>query len=248
MYTKTTALNDYSMSKNWGFGIEKFIKRDDLERSEYLKDDCFTISVHVHIAKEAPTIVVPQSDMRQHFGNLLSSKEGTDVEFQVGGEIFLAHRLVLGARSSVFCAELFGSMEEGTTKNIIKIDDMEAQVFSALLIFIYTDEWPRMEQEDECAMTQHLLVAADRYNLRRLKLMCEDRLRGQIDIFAAATILALAHKHQCPSLKEACFDFLSSSTSLLAVIESYEFEYLAQSCPCIMKELFSLHLSRIKED
>lgn len=140
-----------------------------------MTDDCFTIRIHVRIIQETPPIVVPPPEIHQQLGDLLLSKEATDVEFRVGGEMFSAHRPVLMARSEVFMAELSGSMKEATTTNIIQIDDMEAQVFAGLLTFIYTDTWPKIKQEDECNMSQHLLVAADRYNLRRLKVMCEER-------------------------------------------------------------------------
>ncbi|KAF8714784.1 hypothetical protein HU200_027311 [Digitaria exilis] len=75
---------------------------------------------------------------------------------------------------------------------------MEAQVFQALLVFVYTDTWPEVEQEDEPAMSQHLLVAADRYGLERLKLMCEDKLISHIDSNSVATLVSLAHTSSVP--------------------------------------------------
>jgi len=92
-----------------------------------------------------------------------------DVTFEVGEERFAAHRLVLGARSSVFMAELLGPMKEKNRH--IRIDDMEPRVFKAMLHFIYTDSLHKMHKRDTYAMDQHLLVAADRYGLERLKLM-----------------------------------------------------------------------------
>jgi len=88
-------------------------------------------------------MVVPPSDLHWHLHGLLSSKEGADVELRVGGEKFAAHRLVLGARSSVFKAELFHQTEEGSTSTnvVIQIRDMEARVFRALLTFIYTQTY-----------------------------------------------------------------------------------------------------------
>ncbi|KAB8112806.1 hypothetical protein EE612_051541, partial [Oryza sativa] len=50
-----------------------------------------------------------------------------------------AHRCVLAARSPVFRAELFGPMKESAATAVITVDDMEAEVFRALLAFIYTD-------------------------------------------------------------------------------------------------------------
>ena len=124
----------------------------------------------------------------------------------MSGETFKAHKCVLAARSAVFKAEVFGTMKESTNGALIRIDDMDAQVFMALLNFVCTDALPDfqdMKKQEEAAMAQHLLVAADRYNLERLKLICEDRLCNHIDTASAATILTLAEQHHCGGLKEA---------------------------------------------
>jgi speckle-type POZ protein len=187
-------------------------------------------------AQETPSVVLPPSDMHRHFGDLLSSKEDVDVEFRVGTEKFSAHRLVLAARSRVFRAQLFGPMKEGTAREPIRIDGMEAQVFSTLLTFMYTDALPDMDQQDEYDMAQHLLVAADMYDLERLKLICEDRLCNHISMSSVATILVLAEQHHCPVLKEACLVFLSSPTNLDEAMESEGFDLLTKSCPGVIKD------------
>jgi speckle-type POZ protein len=130
VYTRTSVIRDFAVGNNsWGFG--NFIKRDQLEKSEHLKDDSFTLKVLITLmsdfhAQETPSIVLPPSDMHRHFGDLLSSKAGVDVEFRVGRATFSAHRLVLAARSPVFRAQLLGPMKEGTAREPIRIDDMEA--------------------------------------------------------------------------------------------------------------------------
>jgi speckle-type POZ protein len=233
-YSKSTEYVDFSEKGSWGY--PKFMERQALEKSEHLRDDCFTVRFDVTVLKNVHTVeeqfvVVPPSDMQRHFGDLLCSKEGADVKFRVGRRTFSAHRLVLSARSPVFKAELYGSMKESTTSSVIRINDMETEVFDALLTFIYTDTLPEMKEQEESAMAQHLLVAADRYNLDRLKLICEDKLCKHIDTDSAASILALAEQHNCHGLKEACFAFLSSSSALDAVMETDGFEYLTSSCP-----------------
>uniref|UniRef100_A0A0E0M7U5 BTB domain-containing protein n=1 Tax=Oryza punctata TaxID=4537 RepID=A0A0E0M7U5_ORYPU len=105
-YTFTTSVVNFSEKKSWGY--KNFIKRESLENPQYLKDDCFSIRIDLAVltdyrTEETPlTGVVPPSDMHRHYGHLLLSKEGVDVEFQVGNKTFDAHRLVLAARSSVF--------------------------------------------------------------------------------------------------------------------------------------------------
>nr|CAB3490357.1 unnamed protein product [Digitaria exilis] len=125
------------------------------------------------------------------------------------------------------------------TMNSIRIDDMEARVFRAMLHFIYTDSMPYIDKEEALVITEHLLVAADRYDLERLKLMCEDKLCDYIDTSTVATTLALAEQHGCPGLKKACFDFLESPSHLKEVMADEGFDHLMSSCPSVIKELLA---------
>jgi speckle-type POZ protein len=233
-----------------GWGNLNFIKRQELETSKHLRDDSFTVRCDIVVTNEFRTegtanpatpayVTVPSSNLHQHLGDLLLTEKGADVAFDVGGATFAAHRCVLATRSPVFCAELFGTMKEGGTAGVIQIDEMEAQVFKALLYFVYTDLFPEPGKgdEEEDVMSQHLLVAADRYNLERLKLMCEERLCKYINVGTVATILTLAELHHCPGLKKACFDFLSSPANLMAVAAGDGFKHLSRSCPSVMEEL-----------
>jgi speckle-type POZ protein len=115
----------------------------------------------------------------------------------------------------------------------VEVDDMDAGAFRILLEFAYTDALPEpgTMSREEAAMCQHLLVAADRYDMERLKMICEARLRKHIDAGSAATILALAELHGCPRLKDACFRFLETPTAMAAVAEAEGFEHLSRSCP-----------------
>ncbi|CAN6318399.1 unnamed protein product [Urochloa humidicola] len=239
-------MGEYSVC-GCGHGIGDFIRREWLEKSEYLLDDCFKISCDVMVCEELHTedriapgtfVVVPPSDMNQHLGNLFRTKDGADVTFQVAGETFKAHRFLLATRSLVFKAELLGGMKESTaTGDCIRIDDMLPQVFNTLLHFVYTDLLPEMEDQEEAMMAQHLLEAADRYDMQRLKLICEDKLCTHLDVSTVATTLVLAEQHNCQGLKDACVEFLKSPDALQAVMETDGFDHLTKSCPALMKEL-----------
>lgn len=183
---------------------------------------------------------MPPSDLKQHLSGLLLTERGADVVFEAGGETFAAHRCVLAARSPVFSAELFGSMKEGNTNDLVRIDGMEAQVFKALLYFVYTDSLPEMGKEEEDAMCQHLLVAADTYNMERMKLVCEDKLCKYINVGTVVHILALAELQHCSGLKSACIHFLSSPANLRAAMASDGFEHLSTTCPSVVKELIAM--------
>ncbi|GMI64282.1 BTB-POZ AND MATH DOMAIN 2, BTB-POZ and MATH domain 2 [Hibiscus trionum] len=240
----------------WGY--KRFFKRTLLDTSDYLKDDCLSIRCCVGVVKshtEGPkiySILVPPSDLGQHFGRLLESGKGADVQFEVDGEIFAAHKVVLAARSPVFRAQLFGPLKDQNTQ-CIRVEDVEAPVFKALLHFIYWDTLPDMEElvgsTSKWASTlvaQHLLAAADRYSLERMRLLCEAKLSEDVAINTVATTLALAEQHNCLHLKSVCLKFVALPENLKAVMQTDGFEYLKESCPGVLTELLQ-YVARIGE-
>jgi speckle-type POZ protein len=118
----------------------------------------------------------------------------------------------------------------------VLIDDMEAEVFKALLCFAYTDSLPAVGKTEEDVMCQHLLVAADRYNMDRLKSICEEKLCYYINVGTVATIMAVAEQHRCGGLKKACLNFLGTPANLRALLDSEGFDHLNRSCPSIIKK------------
>ncbi|CAL4991246.1 unnamed protein product [Urochloa decumbens] len=239
-YTKTTFHSFPSADQACGYS--KFIKRVDLE-SSYLDDDSFQIRCDVTVIKDdrketntVELITVPPPDLHRHLGDLYASQVGVDVTFEVGGKQFKAHRNVLAARSPVFMAELYGPMEEKTMSNI-QVTDIEARVFKAMLHFIYTDSLPEIDENDRVGMVQYLLVAADKYGMKRLKSICETMLLNHMNTSTVATTLALAEQHGCHGLKEGCFMFLRSPGNMKAVVKTDSFQNLKSSCPSIIDEL-----------
>ncbi|CAM0148164.1 unnamed protein product [Urochloa decumbens] len=236
----------FPSSSQWSCSTYDCIKRAELE-SSYIKDDSLQIRCDVTVFKEigvetatVESLTVPPPDLHHHLGDLLASDIGGDVTFEVGGETFPAHKYMLAARSSVFKAELFGPLKEKGTDQI-RIDDMEPRVFKAMLHFIYTDMMlPEIGAgEDRIIMHKYLLVAADRYNMERLKLICEDVLGKCIDTDIAATTLVLAEQHGCAGLKEACFRFFRRPGNLTTVMASDGFQHLKNSCPSLLEELLA---------
>lgn len=255
--TRACSFQNWSPQNGWGWVCEDFLTRDDLDRKEYLHDGSFNVRCSIAIKPFVSNatdafVTVPPSDLHHHLGNLLESKDGTDVTFKVatGGGTFTAHRCVLAARSPVFRAQLFGEMKEGkeattTGEVVVDVDDMEAHVFRSLLHFVYTDSLPELERRgggDGYLMMTHyedLLVAADRYGLERMKLICQEKLCRNIRADFVARMLALADRHHCPGMKEACLDFLSSSTNLEEFTEKDGFEELTETCPAVLKGLLA---------
>ncbi|XBJ03902.1 hypothetical protein VPH35_022945 [Triticum aestivum] len=128
-------------------------------------------------------------------------------------------------RSPVFKAELYGARREKDTRHIT-IADMQPAVFEGLLHFIYTD-------------SLHLLVAADRYAMERLKIICESILCENIDAKTVVTTFALAYQHHCGRLNDACIQFIASLSTVETndLMASQGYVELIAKCPLALVEL-----------
>ncbi|CAL4986473.1 unnamed protein product [Urochloa decumbens] len=195
----------YTFSRSRGWASCLLVDSEDLQSSPlHLEDD--TIQVRC-VVKE---ITALRSPPPLHIGGLLESQVGVDLVFHVGGEVLSAHRCVLAARSPVFMAELFGPPGKENAATHVRVGGIEPRVFSALLHFVYTDSLPEAMEEgnDKVAMSQGLLVAADRYGMERLKLICGDVLCNHFDAHTGVATLDLAQKHGCHRLKNTCITIL----------------------------------------
>uniref|UniRef100_A0A7N0V5N0 BTB/POZ and MATH domain-containing protein 3 n=1 Tax=Kalanchoe fedtschenkoi TaxID=63787 RepID=A0A7N0V5N0_KALFE len=247
----------------WGY--KRFFKRQQLEDSDYLKDDSIALTCTVGIVRmrlesqKHYNICIPPSNMGQNFLGLLESEVGCDVVFRVGDEVFKAHKLILAARSPVFKAQFFGHV--GNPKmDLVEIEDVEPVIFKAMLLFIYSDKYPDIHQViDSMSMrtstflAQHLLAAADRFDLDRLKLLCEAKLCEEVNVETVSTTLALAEHHGCKQLKAICLKFATNPDILGDLMHSDGYKKLEEICPSLISELLnalaevdanpSLHLS-----
>ncbi|KAH9742657.1 btb/poz and math domain-containing protein 4 [Citrus sinensis] len=214
----------------WGY--KRFFRRAMLETSDYLKDDCLKINCTVGVVVSAidcsrfHSIQVPESDIGAHFGMLLDNAESSDITFDVAGEKFPAHKLVLAARSPIFRSKFFDELEED--KQEIIISDLEPKVFKAMLHFIYRDTLTEDVDVDVATpssscmssvsdtLTAKLLAAADRYGLERLRLMCGSHLCKDISVNSVAKILSLADEHHATELKAVCLRFAAENLAVSA--------------------------------
>jgi speckle-type POZ protein len=227
-YTRTiTEVRPYG--KLSPFGWHDFISHKELHhhQEKYLNDGCLTILCDITFAAGQCAKAAPAPDLHGDLVEAIWSKENPDVSIEVGGETFAAHRWMLEARSPVLKEDLALTSD-------LRVDDVDAEVFKTLLRFIYTDSPPLL---DRATAAEKLLVAADRYRLDKLKLVCEEALCRHVGVDSVAATLVLAERHRCPVLREACMRFLSSPENLEAVLASDGFELLKTGCPSALLEL-----------
>ncbi|KAI4974896.1 hypothetical protein ZWY2020_048503 [Hordeum vulgare] len=211
-------------------------------------------------------------DIHQHLHSLLGNKVGADVAFQVGGETFPAHRCVLAARSTVFMAQLFGPMKEASSRVIhikdmepkvfkallsfvytdsfpdmydddnIKLSELCKEDMGQGQEDEMSEELQGQDGDDQMGLLQALFVAADRYDLQRLKFICVKQLLQRIGVSSVASTLALAEQHQCRRLKEACFKFIQvqSPPSLQTLMATSGWGHIVMNYPSVLNELIAM--------
>lgn len=232
-------------------GYRKFVRRSLLENPQYgyLQNDQIVIRYTIELVvteggaltrRDATKLKLPEllpSSLGKDLSMLLEDARGTDVMFHVGKETFPAHRLILMARSPVLSAMLSSPMKEGEG-GVVSIMDVEPFVFKSLLHFIYSDEIAELgsdESSKNVPLVQHLLAAADRFGLERLRRMCERKLCEAMEVETAATTLALAEQSHALELKRVALTFVAEN--LAQVMGTDGWEHMVQACPGIMPQV-----------
>jgi len=166
---------------DWGF--KRFIRRDVLldKKNQLIYNKKLTLLCEVNVvgltASEMTTQVVygpirrPDSQYVDSMTTLLRSGLYTDCEINCEGRKFHVHSFMLAGRSPTFDNYFRHQMQEMITKTIL-LTDISAEVLEELLVYLYTDTSPRLDE-----LATELLEAADKYELEHLKALCEDSLQ-----------------------------------------------------------------------
>jgi speckle-type POZ protein len=94
-------------------------------------------------------------------------------------------------------------------------------LLQAVLHFVYRDSLVDGDElsasSSDCSifdtLAGKLMAAADKYELPRLRLLCESYLCKHISVSSVATTLALADQHHATELKSVCLKFAAENLS-----------------------------------
>ena len=221
------------------FGFPLFLSHTDLlaKNSKYLKEDALTVQCKITYEVEnslsrakVPRLENPDCQITHHLGHLFDSGRMSDITFLVGKKQFKAHKIIMSARSTVFAAMFEVDGKVGPLASL-KIEDIEPDIFEAMLRFLYTDD---IQENEELA--KKLLAIAQKYQLQLLKLKCEDILMKNISKTNCAEILSLADVHEAPSLKKDALDFIRRNSG--EVIKTAGWKTLRQTRPQLGIDIF----------
>jgi len=145
------------------------------------------------------------------FGALLEDSSTHDVTFKTSDDGSVsAHRVIVAAGSPVFHAMLYGSMKEGSEKEIT-LPTVDTKTFSNLLKFIYTG---MVKVESGCF--ENLLDAAQFFNVASLEAKVADYITNSLDIKSFFPIVAIACSKKFDQLLEQCMKFMYTNASVIS--------------------------------
>ncbi|XP_065205314.1 speckle-type POZ protein B-like isoform X24 [Planococcus citri] len=230
------AINEFSHPDidDAGWGIEKFIKKDAKFRNKLLSNNnTLTISCEVKFSDMRSFcdsgIELPECDLSENFEALIKNHTLTDVVLSVNGIDFPAHKTVLAARSPVFCAMFTHSTTESEL-NRVDIEDINEAVTEGMLKYIYTGKCDDLDK-----LAEGLLAAADKYDLRRLKIMCAQKLIEGLSIENATNVLILADMHHHEDLKREAINFIVANFA--KILNTVGWQNMLLSNPQLVSEV-----------
>ncbi|KAF3325372.1 BTB/POZ and MATH domain-containing protein 2-like protein [Carex littledalei] len=95
-------------------------------------------------------------------------------------------------------------------------------------------------REENKPFFQHLLAAADRYAVEKLKATCEYTLLKSISLDTVLSTLESAEKHNCSELKKGCLQFVIDKDNLVSLVLTEGYIKLIQNYPSLLAELKDL--------
>ena len=113
--------------------------------------------------------------LSQDFGNIFTNGKFTDCSITCEGREFRCHQNILAARSSVFDAMFTHNMEEKISSRV-DIIDLDSETVQDMITYIYSGKVGELDGK-----ATGLLSAAEKYDLRELKQLCEDSLCNNIN-------------------------------------------------------------------
>ena len=226
-----------------GFGYPHFILQSELEDPANNLLPNGTLTLHCRIKKlndsstkcRCPSNNLPEVRHFKRFStfdfaHLFNDETTADFNFKVKNCVFPAHKIIVGGRSPVFAAMFKYDMKEKRASEV-EIEDMDSDVFRKMLQFIYTSNFDVGEYAEE------LLIAADRYDIKDLKELCEEKLMPKLTVDTAVRLLILSDECQAMMLKNAATQFINENGKQVLLKNESSFDLLKKFAPHLLVDL-----------
>jgi len=230
----------------WGY--DKFLQTHDLTSPSrrLVEDDMLKIHCRVWIEGDlrhrvgvgGHFVAVNMEDTNKRnnaelvstFNDLLVDTKWADVAIITPSKTFMAHKVFLSARSSVFRAMLDTPMLE-SAHSTIEIPDFDEQVVQGMLEFIYTGEVKDLKD-----MADDLMQIGEKYDLQGLKAIGEGAVAQSLTVENAVEVLVLADLHNATTLKAKTISFIKQNEE--DVRKTQAFQDAAKSNKSIIADIY----------
>ncbi|XP_033230654.1 speckle-type POZ protein-like isoform X1 [Belonocnema kinseyi] len=150
---------------------------------------------------------IPKSEMSKQFSTLYENKLLTDFTIICHDQEFLAHKVVLAARSPVFQSMFEHEMKE-SLENQVEITDFKPEIVEKMLRYIYTDNIEDLNEAD----AQKLLAIANKYALKRLKIICMKEISKSVNnVSEALEAFSIADQYNVEEFEERVVQFMKDN-------------------------------------
>ncbi|XP_064643279.1 uncharacterized protein LOC135497364 [Lineus longissimus] len=150
------------------------------------------------------------TNLSEDYHSLVNSERFSDVQFEVEGQTFYAHRNVLVSRSDYFRAMFCDGLRESASQNTIRMPDISPEAFLAMLEFIYSNKiWSKL---DSFTLVE-LMRVADMFSLDGLKQVVRGTLASDITTENVVQIYTEASTKLpvLDDIRTMCLDFISEN-------------------------------------
>jgi len=141
--------------------------------------------------------------VQMHLKVLVNASVFHDVVFEVSGEKFFAHKIILCARSAFFRHKFTDPKWSHNQDCTVQVDAHPVH-FQKYLEYLYTDQISNFSASDAV----FLLELANYYNVPQLLQFCEQRIVDSMNVQNVGKFYGIAEKHQANQLHAICEHFM----------------------------------------
>lgn len=235
------------LQKN-SFGVAKFVEKSFImdPENEVLKDNKLKILCKMYRENIVNVDVENIENERNEshcgkfdgFENLLTNEEFSDVTVTSNGKSFFLHKCILANSSNVFHAMFSNDISE-KNQNTVEITDVRYEVLQEFFRFIYTGKVDKLME-----MVCELLIAAEKYDIKALKELCEETMCAELSEQNAIRYLDLAISNNAEKLQENTINFIS--LHLEDFIDDPEYEILHEQHPKLSLRIMKKSYKKFK--
>lgn len=156
-----------------------------------------------------------QTLLQDGLKDMLDHQKFLDCVLKVKGKEFPCHRLVLAACSPYFRAMFLSDLDESQKKEV-NLEDVDPEVMSKILHYIYTSELELTEQN-----VQDIFSVANMFQIPSIFTVCVSFLQKRLCLSNCLAIFRLGLMLDCARLAVAARDFICDRFSLVSRDEEF---------------------------